>query len=145
MRTKTGNWFECKVRFDETQEDGTVKKVTKPYVVDAVSFGDAEKKITKEMSRYVSGKMEIKTINPTPYKEIFFSDADTDDKWYKAKLAFITIDEKTDKEKRSNITYLVQAGSVQKACKNVDEAMSDTMIDYSSLAISETKIEDVFE
>ena len=96
MRTKTGNWFECKVRFDETQEDGTVKKVTKPYVVDAVSFGDAEKKITKEMSRYVSGEMEIKTINPTPYKEIFFSDADTDDKWYKAKLAFITIDEKTE-------------------------------------------------
>lgn len=145
MRSKQGNWFETKVKFDKTQEDGTQKKVTESYVVEAPSWGDAEKKISKEMAHYVSGEMEIKSISPAPYKEIFFSDNSEDDRWYKAKLAFITIDEKAEKEKRTNITYLVQGKSVQGACKNVDETMRDSAIDYTSLAVSETKIMDVYE
>lgn len=145
MRSKQGNWFETKVKFDKTQEDGTQKKVTESYVVEAPSWGDAEKKIFKEMAHYVSGEMEIKSISPVPYKEIFFSDNSEDDRWYKAKIAFITIDEKAEKEKRTNITYLVQGKSVQGACKNVDETMRDSAIDYTSLAVSETKIMDVYE
>lgn len=145
MRTKTGQWYECRVRYDKTQEDGAQKKVTELYAVNALGFGDAEKKIAKEMEHYISGEFEVKAISPTVYGEIFFSDEDSDNKWYKAKLAFITIDEKTEKEKRSNVTYLVQAESVKGACKNVDDVMGSTMIDYSSLAVSETKIMDVFE
>ena len=145
MKSKTSLWFETKVRLDKTQEDGTQKKVTEQYVVEAMSFTEAEAKIIAVAKDYTSGEFDVKNITPTSYHEIFFSENGKDDKWYKAKLQFITIDEKTEKEKRSNITYLVQACSVQKACKNVDEAMSSTMIDYSSLAISETKIEDVFE
>lgn len=75
----------------------------------------------------------------------FFSDIDTDDKWFKAKLSFITIDEKTEKEKRSSVTYLVQAHSVNGAVKHVDEVMGSTMIDYEIAAITETRIMDVFE
>ena len=75
----------------------------------------------------------------------FFSDIDTDDKWFKAKLSFITLDEKTDKEKRTSVTYLVQAHSVSGAVKHVDEVMGSTMIDYEIAAITETKIMDVFE
>ena len=87
----------------------------------------------------------MKAIAPAVYGEIFFSDVDTDDKWFKARLSFITIDEKTEKERRSSVTYLVQAHSVNGAVKHVDEVMKSTMIDYEIAAITETKIMDVFE
>ena len=77
--------------------------------------------------------------------EIFFSDVDDDDKWYKAKLQFITIDEKSEKEKRSNVNYLVQAKSLARALRYIDEVMGKTMIDYDTVAIAETPIMDVFE
>jgi len=79
------------------------------------------------------------------YKEIFFSDDEMADKWYKAKLQFITIDEKTEKEKRSTVTYLVQAGSFNGAVKNIDEVMGGTMIDYVIASVAETALMDVFE
>ena len=84
-------------------------------------------------------------VKIAPYKEIFFADNDMADKWYKAKLAFITIDEKTDKEKKTSVFYLVNAGNINSAIKNTDEVMGGTMIDYAITAIQETKIFDVFE
>ena len=135
MRSKTTSWFETKVRYDKTMEDGQNKKVTEAYTVEALSFSEAESAITEEMSHYISGEFDVKAITPAAYGEIFFSDADSDDKWFKARLAFITIDEKTEKEKRSTITYLVQAHSVT----------GKTMIDYDIVSIADTKIMDVFE
>ena len=126
-------------------DDGLAKKVTESYTVDAMSFSEAEARITEQMTAYISGAFTVEDIKKAPYKEIFFSDADTADKWYKAKLAFITLDENTEKEKRSNVTYLVQAGSLSEAMKNIDEVMGATMISYESLSVQETKLMDVFE
>jgi len=145
MRSKTTSWFETKIRYDKTMEDGRSKKVTEVYTVEALSFTEAESVITEEMLHYISGEFDVKAITPAAYGEIFFSDADSDDKWFKARLAFITIDEKTEKEKRSTITYLVQAHSVNGAVKHVDEVMGKTMIDYDIVSIADTKIMDVFE
>lgn len=145
MRSRNASWYETRVRYDKTMEDGQQKKATELYVVDALSFGEAEERITQEMSHYISGEFDVKAITPTVYHEIFFSDAATDDRWYRAKLSFITIDEKTEKEKRTAVNYLVQAGSVQSAVRNVEEVMNGTMIDYVIAAINETKIMDVFE
>lgn len=121
------------------------KKVTEQYVVDALSFTEAENSIIEEMSAYISGEFKITDIKPATYPEIFFSDLDKDDKWYRAKLQFITIDEKTEKEKRSNVNYLVQAGSLPTAVKHIDEVMGETMIDYVIVSVQETQIMDVFE
>lgn len=145
MRSKTTSWFETKIRYDKTMEDGQNKKVTEVYTVEALSFTEAESAITEEMSHYVSGEFDVKAITRAPYGEIFFSDADSDDRWYKAKLAFITIDEKTGKEKRSNVVYLVQAESLDKARQYVKDVMAKTMVDYEVISISETPIMDVFE
>lgn len=145
MRSRTAEWFEAKVQYDKVQEDGYQKKVTELYVVDAMSFGEAEKKIISEMEAYISGEFSVKNITPANYHEIFFSDNNNDDKWYKAKLQFITIDEKTEKEKRSNVYYLVQGNSTESAQKAIAEVMGSTMIDYVVVSISETKILDVFE
>ena len=145
MRSRTSNWFECKIRYEKVMEDGLQKKVTEQYVVDALSFSEAEQRITEEMSAYISGEFEVTDVKKAQYKEVFFSDAANDDRYYKAKLMFITIDEKTDKEKRSAVTYLVQAATLDGAVKNINEVMDGTMIDYEKSNIAETKILDVFE
>ena len=126
-------------------EDGMPKKVVEIYTVDALSSSEAEERIMEEMSSYVSGEIDIVDLKIAQYKEIFFADSDLADKWYKAKLAFITIDEKTDKEKKTSVFYLVNAGNINSAIKNIDEVMGGTMIDYQTLNVSETNIMDVFE
>ena len=145
MRSRTANWFECRIKYEKTQEDGMQKKVTESYVVDALSFTEAEQRIMEEMSSYISGEFEVADIKKAAYKEIFFSDEESADRWYKTKLQFITIDEKTEKEKRSNVNYLVQAGTLNAAVKNIDEVMGGTMIDYVIAAVTETTLMDVFE
>ena len=80
MRSRTANWYETTVRYEKTMEDGMQKKISELYVVDAVSFGDAEKSIASEMSAYVSGELEIKNINPAAYGEIFYSENGNDDR-----------------------------------------------------------------
>ena len=155
MRSRTANWFICKIRYAKTMEDGLNKKVTETYVVDALSFTEAEARIIEEMSAYISGEFEVIEIDRAVFKEIFFMDWDnqsledrmqnTDTRWYKSKLKFITIDEKTEKEKRSNVYYLVEGCSLESARRNIDEVMGGTMIDYSIASVSETPIMDVFE
>ena len=145
MRSRTANWFICKIRYEKVMEDGLQKKVTEQYVVDALSFTEAEARIIEEMSQYISGEFDVVEIDRCAFREVFFSDQETADTWYKAKLQFITIDEKTEKEKRTAVYYLVQGSSLENARKNIDEVMGGTMIDYVISSVSETKIMDVFE
>lgn len=145
MRSRTSQWFETKIRYEKMQEDGMQKAVTESYVVDALSFTEAETSIIEEMSSYIAGDFKVTGITKCTYGEIFFSDVDTDDKFFKVKLKFITIDEKTDKEKFTNVNYLVQAHTLQQAVKYVEEVMGATAIDYVFAAIQDTKIMDVFE
>ena len=145
MRSRTAQWFECKIKYEKVQEDGTQKKVTEQYVVNAMSFAEAEARITEEMSAYISGEFTVEDVKKAPYGEIFFSDDADNDRFYKVKLDFITIDEKTEKEKRSRVTYLVQATNLNRAMRNVDTVMGGTMIDYDAASISDTKLVDVFE
>ena len=145
MRSRTAEWFECKIRYEKVMEDGLQKRVSESYVVDALSFSEAEERIIEEMSSYISGEFDVIDIKKASYKEIFFADQDMADKWYKAKLQFITIDEKTEKEKRSTVTYLANAGSFNGAVKNIEEVMSGTMIDYVITSVVETNLMDVFE
>ena len=146
MRSRTAQWFECKIKYEKVMEDGLKKQVVEQYVIDALSFAEAEQHITEEMSQYISGEFEVADVKKAAYKEVFFDDENAaSDRWYKAKLDFITIDEKTAKEKRSRVTYLVQATNLNRAMKNVDDVMGGTMIDYDAASISDTKLVDVFE
>lgn len=126
-------------------EDGLQKKVTETYTVDALSFTEAEKRIMEEVSSYISGEFAIKDIKIAPYKEIFFSEDAMADRWYKAKLQFITVDEKTEKEKRTAVNYLVQADTLRGAVGNIETVMGGTMIDYVIASVAETALMDVFE
>ena len=126
-------------------EDGTDKKANEIYTTDAVSFGEAENRTLKELKNFVRGGVEIKNINPAPYKEDFISDDEKDDKWYKAKLSFITLDEETGQEKRSNVTYLVQAENLESALSNMESVMDKGKNEYTMANIAETKVMEVYE
>lgn len=145
MRSKTAMWFECKIRYEKVMEDGTPKKVNEVYVIDALSFSEAEERIMEEMSSYISGEIELVDVKIAPYKEIFFADSDLADKWFKVKVVYITIEERTEREKRMPVMVLVNAGNINSAIKNTDEVMGSTMIDYAVTVVQETKIFDVFE
>ena len=144
MKVKVATFFECTVRYERNVEDGSVKKVSEVYIVDALSFTETEKRITEEMLPYVQGDFDVMAIKRTQYGEYLNTDGD-DERFYKAKVVFITIDEKTAKEKRSAVNFLVQAATFNAAVKNIDEAMGKTAIDYIIVNIAETKIMDVFE
>lgn len=135
-------WFETKVRFDKTMENGTVKKVTEPYLVDALSFTEAEARITEEVTPFISGDFTVSAAKKTKISEIFRDDSG--DEWYNVKVAFITIDEKTAAEKRAYSHIIVQASDFKSAYDNFVEGMKGTMADYEIAAITETAIMDVY-
>lgn len=121
------------------------KETVEKIALDALSFTEAEAAAIEEMTPFVSGEMEVKAISIAPYKEVFFTDSETADKWYKVKVEFIAIDEKTAKEKRSAVTYLVQGSSSENAFDNTNEMFRSSMSDYEIKGVTETKILDVYE
>lgn len=137
-------WFECKIRYEKTMENGLNKKVTEPYLVDALSFTEAEARIIEEMKPFISGEFTVSDIKRANYSEIFVSDEESADKWYHGRLAFITLDEKSGKEKRTYTNVLIQASDIHDAMKKLDEGMKGTMADYQSIALKETPIMDVY-
>ena len=143
MKQIPGAWFEVKVRYEQTQEDGMNKMVTETYVYKAEDFGEAYDKATKDMSTSISGEFEITAMKIAQYKEIITQDERTEEKYYRVKVNLIILDEKTQKEKKTACYYLVNADSVEKARKYTDTAFSDTLMDYVIEAVQEAKIIDV--
>ena len=138
-------FFETKVKYEKTQENGMQKKVTETYLVDALSFSECEDRIIDEMKVYISGEFEVNAIQRAKYNELVESVDTSADKWYKCKLLFITLDEKTEKEKKSAVHYLVQGSSLENAKNNMVKFMSTSSIDYEFVEIKETHIMDVFK
>lgn len=145
MRSHTATFFEATVRYDRQTEVSTIKKVSELYVLTALSFSEAETRIIKEITPFVSGDFDVTKLSIAPYREVFFTDFVTDDRWFRAKLYFVAIDEKTAKEKRTAMNYLVQAADIESVRKNIEQLMPSTAIDYEISSIAETKVLDVFE
>lgn len=135
--------FEVKVKYEKMMEDSTNKIVSEVYLTDAMSFCEAEAIICKEMPMLTSGKYEVAAIKKVNYAEIIKSEGNNEGTWFKCKLAFITIDEKTEKEKKSNVSYLVEGSDLESAKARMVKAMSTTMIDYVFIKIEETPIMDI--
>lgn len=144
MKTKFSKYFEVKIQYQEIQEDGKEKKVTEQYVVEALSFTEAETRIIEEMTPYVSGEFDVVSEKIAPYYEILLSENSNDDKWFLSKVAFITIDEKTEKEKKQTFRYLVQAATSELALDYTKEMLSHGMSDYTIDAVRDTPTLDVF-
>lgn len=134
--------YECGVRYERTMENGMTKKVTELYLVDALSFTEAEGRITKEMEPFFSGDFDVVTIKRTNYSEI--AENDKGDKWFKAKLVFITTDEKSGKEKKTATHLIVRATDIENAHAVVIDCFKGAMFDFEIATLDETKIMDIF-
>lgn len=137
-------WFECKIRYEKTMGNGMSKKVTEPYLVDAMSFTEAEARIIEEMMPFITGEFTVSDIKRANYSELFPCDEESADRWFKCKLIFITLDEKSGAEKKTSTQILVQAADLRDAVKKLDEGMKGTMADYQIASIAETSIMDVY-
>ena len=137
-------WFECKVKYDRMMENGVMKTVSEPYLVDALSFTEAEARITDKMQPYISGEFTVTDIKRARLAYVFESEDAAADRWFKAKVAYITLDEKSGAEKRTNQNVLVQATDFRDAVKVLDKNMEGTLGDWVIVSIAETPIMDVF-
>lgn len=136
------NWFECKVRHDKVQDNGSVRNVNEPFLVDALSFTEAEARIIEERTPFISGDFSVSAVKRTKISEIFYDEGG--DRWYLVKVAFMTIDEKSGVEKKTNTFILVQATDFRNAVENFTKGMADTMADYEIVSIAETPLMDVY-
>jgi len=137
------NWFECKIKYEKTGEEGKIVKVSETYLVDALSFTEAETRIIEELRPFISGEFTVTAIRRAKINEMFFNE--NGDKWYRAKVMFICLDEDKGVERRTAVSMLVQANDTKEANAGVVEGMKGSMADYEIAAITETLIMDVFK
>ena len=141
----SATWYECKVKyrkFDETS--GTQKVKTEPFLVDAISYTEAESRITQEMAAYLSDSEEIKITNIKVANYAEIHPFENSDRWFKSRVSLIAFDEESGKERKTNMYLLVQANDVKEAFENTVSTMKDTMGEYTIPAVSESPIMDVF-
>ena len=136
------NWDECKVRYEKLLENGMQKMVTEPYLVDELSFTEAEARIIQEITPYMSGEFTISNIKRVKYAESFFNDEG--DRYYKMRLYFISLDEKSGAEKKTAVNMLVQASTLKEAVEIIETEMEKSMVDYTIASATETAIMDVY-
>ncbi|MDR3268660.1 MAG: DUF4494 domain-containing protein [Tannerella sp.] len=136
------NWFECKVSYEKTVEGGMQKKVKEPYLVDALSFTEAEARIIEEIRPYISGEFTIADIKRAHLSEIFYNP--DGDRYYRIKVYLVTLDEKSGAEKKTALQMLAQASTVSGAIDVVEEGMKNTMADYVIASVTETLLIDIF-
>ncbi|WP_344926436.1 DUF4494 domain-containing protein [Aquimarina addita] len=138
----SATWYECKVKYRKVNDSGVQKVVTEPYLIDAISYTEAETRINEEMSAYVSEEFKITNIKVANYAEIH--PFENSDRWFKSKVSLIAFDEESGKERKTNLYLLVQANDVKEAFDNTNTMMKGTTGDYTIPAISESPIMDVF-
>jgi len=136
-------WFECKVSYEKTMQNGALKKVTESYLVDALSHAEAEARITEEMKPYIRGEYTVSSVRRVSFNEFFFYE--TGAKYYKVKIALETLDEKTGAERKTKINVLAQASDLQSAIIIVKQGMKGTLADYELVSVGETAIMDVYQ
>lgn len=135
-------WYECKIKYRKTHETGEQKVTTDTYLLDAVSYTEAEARITEEMAAYTSEEFRITNIKVANFSEVH--PFENSDRWYKSKVSLVALDEESGKERKTNMYLLVQANDIKEAFENTTKAMADTMGDYTIPSITESPILDVF-
>lgn len=145
MRSKTSTCFEVTVRYQKTDEAGKERSCTETYAVDAMSFTEAEAKITEHIAQFVSGEFMVSRITRANYKEVVFKEPDVAEHFYRTRIALITLDERSGKEKATSINYLINADTAEDAQKMIKKMMAEGSLDYKVMSLTETTIIDVFE
>jgi hypothetical protein len=134
-------WIETKLRYDKVMENGAVKKTTEVYLVDALSFAEAEARITEEMQSQISGSFEVNAVKKAKIADVFPSESGG--YWYKVRAMFISIDERSGADKLTPHDFMVEAGDIEEAISGFKSEIN-LMVDYKIAGVTETAIMDVF-
>ena len=140
----TANWFEVKVKYTKVDEDGRQRKVSILYLLDAVSFTEAESRIIEELREIIQGDFYIEAIKKSNITELVESKDGNDDKWFKAKVTIIDADSISGREKRSNQYFLVAGSDVDKSLENLQKALSTYVVPFEIVQVGDSNIMDVF-
>jgi len=135
-------WFECKVKYMKMDQNGKEKMVSEPYLVDAVSFTEAEKRIHEMLKPYISGEFNVTNIKIANFSELIPNDGG--DRWFKVKVTYIGYDEEKKVERRTNTYMLIQANNVKEAYENTENALKGMVSDYEIPVIQQSPLMDVF-
>ena len=139
-------WFECKVSYERQADSVGMKKVSESYLVDALSFTEAEERIIKEIRPFVSvGELEVVNIRRARIAELFLNEEAEDDRYFRAKVNFITVDEKSGSEKKTSATMIVKSDSLPNAVTELKAQLDSQMASYEIAAVTDTQILDVFQ
>ncbi len=141
----SATWYECKVKYRKFDEaSGMAKVKTEPFLVDAISYTEAESRITEEMSAYLMDSEEIRITNIKVANYAEIHPFENSDRWFKSRVSLIAFDEESGKERKTNMYLLVQANDVKEAFDNTNGVMKDTLGEYTIPMIAESPVMDVF-
>ena len=136
-------WFQCKVKYERNVDDGSIAKVSETYLIDALSFTEAEERINEEMKPYISGDFMVTDIKRAKINELF--ENESGDRWYRSKVNFVSLDEEKGVEKRIATTMYAQASTLKEAVDVIDKGMKGTLADYEIASVVETEVMDIFK
>ncbi|MGB1103730.1 MAG: DUF4494 domain-containing protein [Crocinitomicaceae bacterium] len=136
------NWYTVKVKFTKEFQDGTLKRVTEPYLVSSLSFTEAEARIYQEVGEFVRGEFLVTSISKTDYADIFHYEEAED--WYKCKVTYVTEDADSGKEKKINNNFLVSAHNVKEAYERMEESLKGLMVTFEIPTIALTPLVEIF-
>lgn len=139
-------WFECKVTYEKATDSGSLKRTSESYLIDAATYTDAEARLVEEVTPFTSaGEFTINSIKRVKLAELFLSNQDQDDKYFRCKVQLISLDEKSGTEKRVGVAMIVQSNSLRNAVERLTKEMDATLYNYELASVTETPLVDVLQ
>jgi len=136
-------WFESKAKYMKTTESGKEQMVTENFLLDAVSFTDAETRMIRQMQQMVKGgEFTVVDIKKSKIAEVF--PYDDGEWWFKVTINLVTVDEEAGREKKLRTYYLIMADDIKQALQRLDESLSYLVIPYVVTSVAVSTIVDVF-
>lgn len=135
-------WYSCKIKHNKEGEDGLLKQVTEAFLVDAVSYTDAETRINEIAARDISGEFAVTNITKTNIAEVInYEDEET---WFKCKVTYSTVDGDSEKEVKINTYILVCALHVKQAFERIEKHFEGMLVPYDIPSITQTNFIEVY-
>lgn len=136
------NWMTVKVKYTRQNDDGSLKRISEPYLLAAMTFTDAEARIYEELGQIIRGEFNVVGIARTEIHDIFGYD-DTG-VWYTCKAKYESMDADTEKSKKITQKFLVEASSVKQATERLTESLSTLMVDFEIPSVVVSPIVEIF-
>ena len=134
-------WFNAKIKYLKQLENGSITKVSESYLLNALSFTEAEARLQGILEEYIS-EYQLKSLSPINIQDVIIDDSK--DNFFKTKVCFISSDPDTGKEKKINESYMVQANNSAEAIEKLSERLKGSIVDFEIVSTSKTSILDVF-